>query len=470
MKKVILAAILFAVLAVVFTACGGNGDTPAGTQAGAQVTPPPAQPAQPTPPPEPETFAPTGETIPGFDPNNRSVVEIEFWHAMTGAHEAGIQRIVDAFHAQNPYVRVNAMFQGNYGQLSNQIMLNDLANNLPHIAQATVSDVTRYMVDGMILPLNMFMNDPNVGLSAEDIDDIGSGFRATSVFDGEWYSLPFSKSVRVMFYNRDMFTAAGLAIPTTWDEVLYAARILTDEAAGIVGFSFENAHDMEWVAKLFQAGGIYLDEGTNQAVFATPEGIAAMEWVMGLINSPYGRTAGADGFNSGVFGRQDIAMYIGSSAGLPHVTNAVDGTFDWGVAPTPSTNGSRAVEFAGNDLVLFENNNHSIEERVGAWEFMAFTLRPEIAAQWAIDSGYVPVTYTAAALPLFTDFLAANPRAAAATASLPYGFFRTRHVQGGAIRTILMEEMDEIRFEHVTAEVGLQRAQQRANEELARGR
>ncbi|MCL2363082.1 MAG: ABC transporter substrate-binding protein [Defluviitaleaceae bacterium] len=412
----------------------------------------------------------SADSIDGFDPDNRSVVEIEFWHAMTGAHEEGIQRIIDAFHAQNPYVRVNAMFQGNYGQLSNQIMLNDLANNLPHIAQATVSDVTRYMVDGMILSLNMFMNDPNVGISQAELNDIGAGFRATSVFDGEWYSLPFSKSVRVLFYNRDMFNAAGVAVPGTWAELLVAAEALTNEDEGIVGFSFENAHDMEFVAKLFQLGGTYLDEDTNETVFASQAGIDAMRFVMDLINSPYGRTAGADGFNSGVFGRGDIAMYIGSSAGLPHVTGAVADTFDWGVAPTPSTNGNRAVEFAGNDLVLFDNSNHSLEERIGAWEFMAFTLRPEIAAQWAIDSGYVPVTYAAAELPMFQNFLAANPRAAAATYSLPYGFFRTRHVQGGAVRTILMEEMDEIRFEITTIEAGMARAQQRANEELARGR
>jgi len=438
MKKALL-AIIFAAIAIAFTACGGGSGS-------------------------------NEASLDGFDPDNRGVVEIEFWHAMTGAHEEGIQRIVDAFHAQNPYVRVNAMFQGNYGQLSNQIMLNDLAGNLPHIAQATVSDVTRYMVDGMTLSLSPFINDPVVGMSQAQLNDIGAGFRATSIFDGEWYSLPFSKSVRVMFYNRDMLNAAGVAVPTTWEEVLAASRIITDEATGIVGFSFENAHDMEWVAKLFQAGGTYLDENTDRAVFASPEGVAAMTWVMDLINSPYGRTAGADGFNSGVFGRGDIAMYIGSSAGLPHVTGAVDGTFDWGVAPTPSTGGSRAVEFAGNDLVLFDNPNHSIEERVGAWEFMAFTLRPEIAAQWAIDSGYVPVTYAAAELPLFTNFLAQNPRAAAATYSLPYGFFRTRHVQGGAIRTILMEEMDEIRFGNVSVEEGMRRAQERANEELERGR
>ena len=473
MKKTLLALLLAAGMTLGVSACARDNEpaAPAVPAATPAPTPAAADPAPaPTPEPEPEIFVPTGIPIPGFDPNNRETVEIEFWHAMTGAHQEGIQDMIEAFHASQPYVRVNEIFQGNYGQLSNQIMLNDLAGLLPHLGQATVSDTTRYMVDGMILPLNQFMDDPVVGVSEEEMDDIIRGFRATSVFDGVWYSLPFSKSVRIMFYNRDLLNEFGLTPPTTWEEAEAAAEILTDEAAGRYGFGFENAHDMEWVAMLFQRGGTYLDEATNQAVFASPEGIAAMEFIMGMINGPHARVAGADGFMSGVFGRQDVAMYIGSSAGLPHVTNAVAGTFDWGTAPIPTTNGNGAVEFAGNDLVMFENRNHSVDERVGAWEFMRFTMEPETSARWAMASGYVPVTYTAASLPLFTSFLAENPRAGAATASLDNGFFRTRHLQGGAVRTILTEEMDNIRFETVTAAEGLLAAQTRANETLAAGR
>jgi multiple sugar transport system substrate-binding protein len=323
------------------------------------------------------------------------------------------------------------------------------------------------MVDRMIVPLNQFMDHPTVGISQAVRDDIISGFRATSVFDGTWYSLPFSKSVRVLFYNRDLFDAHNLQVPRTWDEVLHAARILTDEDAGRRGFGFENAYDMEWVAMLFQNGGMYIDEATNQAVFASPAGIDAATFVMNLINSDYGRTAGADGFMSGVFGRQDVAMYIGSSAGLPHVTNAVAGTFNWGTAPTPGT-GAQRVEFAGNDLIMFDNPSHEAEERVGAWEFMRFTLQPETSARWAMASGYVPVTYAATNSTMWRNFVAnENPRAAAAANQLPYGFFRTRVVEGGPIRTILQEELENMMFGTIGIAEGLTRAQNRANDVLA---
>jgi len=260
MKKVLLLTVFALCLAIGLVACGADEPAPAATPEPAPVEEPAATP-EPAPEPEeePEVFEPTGVPIPGFDPDNRDVVEIEFWHAMTGAHQDGIQEMIEVFHAQQPYVRILEMFQGNYGQLSNQIMLNDLAGLLPHLAQATVSDTTRYMVDGMILPLNQFMDDPVVGVTAEEMDDVIQGFRATSVFDGVWYSVPFSKSVRVMFYNRDLLNEFNLDVPQTWDEVLYAAQVLTDEASGRMGFGFENAHDMEWVAMLFQNGGTYID-------------------------------------------------------------------------------------------------------------------------------------------------------------------------------------------------------------------
>ncbi|MCL2188175.1 MAG: ABC transporter substrate-binding protein [Defluviitaleaceae bacterium] len=386
---------------------------------------------------------------------------------MTGAHQDGIDEIIAAFHAQNPYVRVTNIFQGNYGALRNQIMLNDLAGNLPHLGQATVSDTTLYMVDGMILPLNQFMDDPVVGVSQEHMDDIIRGFRATSVFDGVWYSIPFSKSVRVLYYNREMFNAAGLNPPTTWEELFNAAEILTEANPGITGFHFEGgSFDMEWVAMLFQQGGTYIDEASNRAVFASPQGASAMEFIINLVNSPFGGFPPAGTFNSGIFGQADIAMYIGSSAGLPHVTNAVAGTFDWGTAPIPGG----AVEFAGNDLIMFENTSHSIEERVAAWELMRFTTEAETSARWAMASGYVPVTYTAAASQLFQDFLRDNPRAAAATASLDDGFFRTRNLQGGQVRTYLLEQFEEIRFGNISIEDGLERAQANANAALERGR
>ena len=347
-------------------------------------------------------------------------------------------------------------------------MANAITNTMPHLGQATVADVAYYIQDGMIVPLNQYLNDPHIGMSQGEIDDIITIFRETSFWDGEFYSVPFSKSTRVLFYNRELLAEAGLDVPTNWDEILHAAQVLTNDDAGRIGFGFENAFDMEWSAILYQLGGRYIDEANNEAVFASPEGIEAMEFIFNLVNSPYGRTAGADGFMSGVFGRQDVAMYIGSSAGLPHVTNAVDGTFDWGTAPTPGTGDRRAVQFAGNDIVMFAlNDSHTEAERRGAWEFLAFTMEPEQTAMWAAASGYIPVRYEAVELPFWTQHLEENPRHGAAPAQFDYGFFLTRVPQASTVRNALLPELENIVLGIATAEEGLTRAQERANDILA---
>jgi len=436
MKKVLMFALLGVLAMFILTACGGADD--------------------------PATVTPAASDEP------REVVYIDFWHAMTGPHQTGIQELIERFHESQPYVRVNEVFQGGYADLRNQLMANAITETMPHLGQATVADVAYYIAEEMILPLNVYMNDPAIGMSQAEINDIVSIFRETSFWDGTLYSVPFSKSTRVLFYNRDILDQHGLSVPQTWDDILHVAQVVTNPDAGITGMGFENSFDMEWTAILYQLGGRYIDEALNEAVFASPEGFQALQFIFDLVNGPYGRTAGADGFMSGVFGRQDVAMYIGSSAGLPHVTNAVDGTFEWGTAPTPGTGDSRAVQFAGNDVVLFAlNPSHTEAERRGAWEFLRFTMDPEQSARWAAISGYIPVRYESVSLPFWTDHLQSNPRHGAAPAQFDYGFFLTRVPQASTVRNALLPELENVILEISNVEDALTRAQDRANDILS---
>jgi multiple sugar transport system substrate-binding protein len=405
----------------------------------------------------------------GFDPEDRETVEIDFWHVLTGAQREGLREMIDAFHASQSYVNVNEVVKNNYAQLSSHIDLNERAGLLPHVAQTSVANVVRYMNSRMILPLNPFMNARDVGMTQEEIDDIVHGFRAVSEFDGIWYSLPFNKSVRVLYYNRDLLNAHNVAVPETWAELERAARLLTDEDAYRVGLGFEDALDFEWVSLLFQRGGTFFDESAHRAVFASPEGIDAMKYLMNFINNPYTRTAEAD-LLPDLFGSGGIAMFLGSSALIPRVASVAGNNLNWGTTLYPSTDGVRSSEFSGDNIVLFENVSHSINERVGAWEFMRYTLNPQTAARWAMASGYLPVSYTAADLSVYRRHLGANPPAQAPVQMLPDGFYRIRISSGDYIRDILLEETNEIRQGTVYAEEGLIRAEDRINEELAIGR
>src|SRR5699024_10555397 len=120
------------------------------------------------------------------------------------------------------------------------------------------------------------------------------------------------------------------------------------------------------------------------------------------------------------FGRGESALYIGSSAGLPHVEPvAEENGVEWSTAEIPTFNDTELTIFAVNDIGVF--SSASEEEQQAAVSFMAFLLEAENTAKWAIASGYTPITESGINTDIFQEYLADNPRAEAATLELDYG-------------------------------------------------
>lgn len=436
MKKLFTS--LFATSLVALAACGNAADEPATTE---------------------PTVTPDVDVL---DVDTQEVIELDFWHAMTGPHEVALDSLIDRFHAEHPYIRINHEFQGNYGEINTLVSASALAGTLPHMVQQTTDTVTSYVADGILMPLTGFFNDT---FSTDEINDIVAVFREGVQWNGEFYSVPFGKSTRVLFVNLDLMEEYNLEIPTTWDELIEVAQVLRNEEEGRFGMGFENGWGAEFIGLTVQHGGEYIDEATATAMFGGPEGIAAAQFVMDLYNDGVARFAGEDNFLSGVFGAGNVAMYIGSSAGLPHVTNAVDGDFAWTTAVLPTYNGVGASRFQGNDIVMMDNGM-SEEEALAAWTFMAFTLRAEETAQWSADSGYIPVTYSGSQHANWTNHIAANPHASAAADQFDAGFMTARVPGAQQVWQILVEELANIRLGLYDVETALTRAQEAANAAL----
>ncbi|HBG00560.1 MAG TPA: hypothetical protein DDW87_03170, partial [Firmicutes bacterium] len=77
-------------------------------------------------------------------------------------------------------------------------------------------------------------------------------------------------------------------------------------------------------AFLYVNGGDFLDEDLN-VTFNSPQGVEALELMIGMLND--GSALLIDGYENEAFGDNMIAMYIGSSAGMPHVENSVGDKF-----------------------------------------------------------------------------------------------------------------------------------------------
>ncbi|SDD24995.1 multiple sugar transport system substrate-binding protein [Terribacillus halophilus] len=396
------------------------------------------------------------------DSDANGPVEIEFWHAMSGPHEEAIKKFADDFNSAHEDITIKPVNQGSYDDLQQKIMAAAKAGNLPDMAQATTNVIPEYIDNKFITSLNDFIEDPEIGLSEDELNDYIEVFRDSSTWDDTYYSLPFSKSTRVLYYNQTLLEENGLEVPKTWDELQEVAKTVTKD--GVVGMGFENSYEAEFQGILKQMGGTYMDEETGEPQFASKEGQEAMTFIKDMIDDGIARTAGEDEYMSNPFGRGDVAMYIGSSAGIPHVDGAMEDGIEWSTAPIPTLDGQAATTFAGNDVVIFNQSEEA--EQKAAWEFMKYLTSPEVTSEWSMLSGYLPIRQSALDTEEYQTFLEENPAYKAGTEQFDAGFFIARVPGGDAVRNIVLEEMDYILQGMKSVEEGLTEAQDRAKAEL----
>ncbi len=148
-----------------------------------------------------------------------------------------------------------------------------------------------------------------------------------------------------LYYNKDMFTAAGLdpnKPPATWDEFLATAEKLT-AAPKQYGISLMGGTG-EWISCIMDSfintnGGSVLDQAGTKATINSPESVAALAYLKKLEAFAPPGTAGrseADGVASFTSGQS--AMVLAGS--WQQDTFKTEAKFDWGVAMVPSPAGN----------------------------------------------------------------------------------------------------------------------------------
>ena len=113
-----------------------------------------------------------------------------------------------------------------YPELVQKVLLAASSNSLPDIIYIDNSDVAQLADGGYIAPL------ADVGIKTEGFVP---ALAALGNYKGTDYAVPSANNTIALYYNTDMFTAAGLEPPKTWDELRETAKKLTkDQTYGLV--------------------------------------------------------------------------------------------------------------------------------------------------------------------------------------------------------------------------------------------
>jgi multiple sugar transport system substrate-binding protein len=148
----------------------------------------------------------------------------------------------------------------------------------------------------------------------------GGMFYATQS-DGRIDSLPLNLDPWILYWNKELFAAKGVAYPRTYAEIVDAAKKLHDPANGIVGFvgrGLKNANVPLWTGFFLGYGGQFMDAQGKLAT-ESPEAVASAAMYRDLLKNT--GPAGVAGFNwneaQSLFLQGKAAMWIDGSGFAP---------------------------------------------------------------------------------------------------------------------------------------------------------
>ena len=264
--------------------------------------------------------------------------------------------------SQDYAIKVGTMLSG--GDTSDVVMIKE------------ARDIINWQAAGYAAPMSDF-------IAADNFDLAGYvGTEANYAVDGVQYALPFRSDFWVLFYNKDLFDAAGVAYPTndmTWDQYAELAKTMTKD--GVYG-----THYHTWLSAVANWA---VCDGVNTLADREYSDLAYFyNLYQGLEDAgacmAYNELKASGLHYSAAFANGNVAMmpmgywYVSTLMGY-----IKDGTcsFNWGITAVPHAEGVAAGSSFGNLTGVMINEKSANKEL--AWKYIAWLCGEEGAAATA---------------------------------------------------------------------------------------
>ncbi len=433
-RKKWLAAIMAAVMSMTLAACGGSA-TSGGTTAAGSTDAATTKAASDTQAP-----AEGGKTV------------ITLWHAMGGVNGEATEALVKAFNESQNEIEVKSEYQGKYDDLITKLKAAMQSGSMPDVCQ--MYDIgTKFMTDsGHAIPVQDMFATTNF-----DPSTVMNIITSYYTVNGKQMSMPFNVSTPMLYYNKDVFKAAGLdpnTPPKTFDEVLEFSKKIVESKAAPVGYA-QAIYGWFFEQQIAGQGKFYANNENGRKAPATEvdflnngAGLKIFETWKKLMDSGYADNYGSTTADTQTaFFSGQAAMIIESTAILKTATESSD--FEIGTGYLPKIDASAAdggVIIGGASLWMMDNKDEA--KKNAAWKFIEFTTTPDSQATWSMSTGYFAVNPKAYETPAMKDFIAQNPNFTTAINQLkdtPVNGYTAGVLSGVATesRTIFNEAMEK---------------------------
>ena len=348
-------------------------------------------------------------------------VTISFYNynlASAGIGRDATERMIEAFEAANPLIKVEGVAVSS-GDMMSRVQADVIAGQTPDVAQIVFSDLD-YVVSNFNVPALETI------VPAAELDAHFKGMFANGLdlgrLDGKTFGLAYVFSTPVLFYNADLFRAAGLdpdKPPRTWDDVAAAARAITDHTGhpGMIAGVF-SAFDWMFQAIIRSNGGRVLSEDRKRLMFAEPEAVEALTVLRRMASAGIFQNSAVTGPTIETMASGQTGMFLTTSVVQAAILRAVGGKWELRAAPMPAFGDRQAVPTnSGSALVILTQD--PVRQRA-AWELMQHLTSDYAYTVITRDIGYLPLRQsTIDGEEFLAPWLRENPLALPNIAQLP---------------------------------------------------
>jgi multiple sugar transport system substrate-binding protein len=282
-----------------------------------------------------------------------------------GVREA-LEGVAREFTAKQPGITVEPLHvtEAYYDKLQGMLV----GGTPPDVFWLDVRSFPAYALRGDLAEL-----DPLIRRDRFDVGDFYDRLVKQYVWEGKTRGLPWDMGFQAVFYNRDLFRAAGVALPPgewkapgwTFADFTAAAQRLT-VAAGERPSQYGFVNSTQWVPWVYANGGRQINAEDTEAMLHRPEAIGAFQHLRDLMHRHRVAPTPAEAREW-----NPVQAFMGGRAAMV-VTAAATGTtsfrqidgFSWDVAPMPrgpGLQGDRRTHGGGSGWMLSSQSKNRDE-------------------------------------------------------------------------------------------------------------
>jgi multiple sugar transport system substrate-binding protein len=302
----------------------------------------------------------------GNEKSSGKATDILFWSGFSGPDGPFMKKIVDAYNSSQDQYKVKFVIHP-HGEYYKQIDVAISTNkNRPDVMIMHLDQIPTYVNKGQLYAIDDIA--ATAGFSKVDYIQAAVDY---ATIDGKWYGIPLDIHPMLMYYNKDLFKAAGVdKAPTNRDEFMTALEKLTDKSKGQYGYVVPTLWPQQMVfpSFVFQNGGsLATDKG--EIAYNSPEAVEMLEFFRGLIDKGFSPdNVQQDGENTLFLQGKNAIQFNG-----PWMKGQFDEAgLNYGAAPLPQLGNVKQAVFAGSHTFVVPKGVEDKNVLAGVGDFLKY--------------------------------------------------------------------------------------------------